>query len=215
MKRIGIFSGSFDPCHVSHLAIIDECIKRNLVDEVWVLPSSRHCQKNNVATFEHRLKMCKLLFEKPFNHVKVKDLERFNPSGATIHMVLILMEMFKKYHFSIIIGQDCADNIKTWVAYQKLIDMVPFIIFEREDYTTNMSTWYLTSPHHLFQVKGKCFFSSTYVRKLLGEKKFVCAGVITGQKVIKYIQKNGLYIPTDIPPQIEKWMDEVIKEQKI
>lgn len=195
--RIGIFGGSFDPVHVSHQSIANECIKRKLVDEVWVLPASHHRQKDNIATFEQRLKMSKLLFEKPFGRVKVKDFEILNPSGAMIHMILILMVMFKQHTFSIIIGRDCADNINTWLEWTKLIKMIPFIVFEREDYTANMSTWYLTSPHHLLQVKGKCFFSSTYVRKLLGEKKFVCAGAITGQKVIKYIQKNGLYIPND------------------
>jgi len=209
--HIGIMGGSFDPPHSSHKAIIDACIKGKLVDEVWVLPSSYHRQKSNLATFEQRLKMSKLLFEKLFNHVKVKDYERLNPSGAMIHMVWILMEMFKKHRFSIIVGRDCADNIETWTEYQKLINLVPFIIFEREDYRGKPKTWYLDPPHRIIETDD-CRFSSTFVRRLIALKCNTLAETIIGPKVMKYILKEK--IPY-IPQHIEQWMDDVIKEQKI
>ena len=210
MKRIGIFGGSFDPCHCSHKAIIDACLEKGLVDEVWVLPTYNHIQKNNIATFEQRIKMCKMMFCKRFGKVKVQDFERCNRSGCMYDMIAILRSMFENHHFFVVIGRDCADNIDTWMHSQSLLQTVPFIVFERGDYIgTNLDTWYFREPHKFLAVDG-CDFSSTYVRKLADKKKFGLVRCLTNKKVSDFIRKNRLY-EGEIPEHINKWLIEVAK----
>jgi nicotinate (nicotinamide) nucleotide adenylyltransferase len=191
MKRIGIFGGSFDPPHHNHKDIIEQCLQMKLVDEVWVLPAFHHVQKENATSFEQRIKMCKIMFEKFLKPIKVKDFEVCNRSGATLDMVRILRGMFNRYSFSVIIGRDCAENIETWVQYKTLIQEVPFIVFEREHCGDYKKDWYLNEPHRLINNKGS-FISSTDVRKLLSKGHYNVAGCLTSEKLIDFIRKEKI-----------------------
>jgi nicotinate-nucleotide adenylyltransferase len=193
MKKIGILGGSFDPPHISHKSIVDACLEKGLVDEVWVLPTYNHTQKNNIASFEQRIKMCKMLFCKLFGKVKVQDFERCNRSGCMYDMIAILRSMFENYHFYVIIGRDCADNIDTWMHTEALLQTVPFIVFERGDYAgTNLDTWYFMEPHKFLSIE-RCDISSTEVRGLVKRKLFNLVRVLTNQKVSDFIRRNKLY----------------------
>jgi len=193
MKRIGIFGGSFDPPHCSHKAIIDECIKRKLVDEVWVMPSCNHPHKSNQASFEQRIKMCKMMFTRWLYPVRVENFERCNASGTTLNLLRILREFMPEVEFKFIIGRDCADNIQSWYKPNELIHQVPFIVFERNDYAhKGLDTWYIVKPHCLVSVNG-CSTSSTVVRNLVKDNHHRLVRVFTNKKVARYIQKEKLY----------------------
>jgi nicotinate-nucleotide adenylyltransferase len=194
-KRIGIFGGSFDPIHKSHKAIVDTCIKQKLVDEVWILPSCNHKEKKNIATFKQRIKMCKLMFNKPlFNRkVKIKNYEKYNVTGSTYCLIQFLKWKYPDYDFKMIIGRDCADNIETWYKYRELIQTIPFIIFERNNYYSyNSKNWYLSSPHLLIKIKG-CSLSSTFIRDVLTKGFYDIAEMHIGSKVIQFILKEKVY----------------------
>jgi len=194
MKKIGIFGISADPPHASHKAIIDACLKKKLVNEVWVLPSNNHTQKKNIASFAQRIDMCKLMFETKWSSsVKVKDFEIFNTRGTTLHMINRLEFLFKKYKFYLIVGEDCADNIETWYSYKELIEKYPFIVFQRGDYVSkNPKDWYLSEPHKVMSVDG-CWNSSTEIRKILNQSLYNLAETMTNDKVVRYILGRCLY----------------------
>lgn len=194
MKKIGIFGGSFSPPHKSHKAIIEECIKRKIVDEVWVLPSYNHTQKDIIVSFEQRIKMCKMMFCKWFNFkIKVKDYEKSNNDGSMLSLVIILKSIFKDYDFYVIIGSDCADNIYSWKYCEVLLEFTNFIVFNREDYFPHTtSTWYLKKPHQFIEVPG-CFLSSTYIRKLINKNYFNLVRILTNKKISNFIKKEKLY----------------------
>lgn len=191
MKHIGILGGSFDPPHKSHKAVIDKCFQMKLVNEVWVLPTYHHVQKIPQASFEQRIKMCKIMFERFLKPIKVKDFERCNRVGSTYNLIRILKGMFEKYRFSIIIGRDCAENIESWIEYQDLIQTIPFIVFERQYWGEFNHTWYLKEPHQLIHLPGS-FISSTMIRKLLRQDHINLASHFTNVKLVNYIQKEKI-----------------------
>jgi len=190
--RIGIMGGSFDPPHFSHKAIIDFCLKRKLVDEVWVCPVFDHLQKNHVASFEDRMYMSKMLFSKWYSSkVEVLDEEKFNPRGYSLRLVRKFQRRFPRYQFKMIVGLDCANDIKSWYEWRTLLKTAPFIVINR-GFAIPKKSWFDKEPHEFYTVSD-CFTSSTMVRKLCKEKHWQSVKNCTGSKVMKYIQKENLY----------------------
>ena len=197
--NIGIFGGSFDPPHLSHKKIVDECISQKLVDSVWVCPTYHHVDKKHGATYEQRMKMCKIMFTSLFNRkVKVCSYEKDNNSGTTIELISKLKAKFPEHNFRIIIGEDRAETIEGWKFYKKLIKNTSFIIFKREDYVGGLyperSKWFrTTSFHDVIKVEG-CWMSSSYCRALTRSKNFnTMASIVTKPKIVDFIINKKLY----------------------
>ena len=60
--RVGIFGGTFDPVHMGHLILAEQCRDQAGLDEVWFLPSYHppHKAAAGVSRFEHRCDMLEL-----------------------------------------------------------------------------------------------------------------------------------------------------------
>lgn len=202
-KKIGVYGGSFNPPHISHKAIIDGCIKAGIVDEVWIIPSNNHTQKNNNVSFYHRVNMCKIMFKRLFHPVKVKNDDLHNHSGRTLDLMYILNFKYnrtnyerqnKKYEFYIIIGEDCADNIESWCEWKRLISEYKFIVVKRNDYFRyDSKDWYKKNPHKFISLDG-CWFSSTYLRGMLSKGHLNLASMLTSPKIVRYVTKKSLYV---------------------
>ena len=61
MIKIGIFGGSFDPIHRSHIRVIEEALRQLQLDKILVIPTANNPWKDSVgATKEQRLKMLEI-----------------------------------------------------------------------------------------------------------------------------------------------------------
>ncbi|RTK95152.1 nicotinate (nicotinamide) nucleotide adenylyltransferase [Candidatus Saccharibacteria bacterium] len=60
IKRIGIFSGSFDPVHKGHIAFALEAAKTAKLDKVYFAPEIKPRRKPHVTHIAHRLAMLQL-----------------------------------------------------------------------------------------------------------------------------------------------------------
>src|SRR5438067_343197 len=59
--RIGILGGSFDPVHLGHLILAEQCREQAQLDQVWFIPAARPPHKNRVLTaFAQRAEMLEL-----------------------------------------------------------------------------------------------------------------------------------------------------------
>ena len=59
--RIGIFGGTFDPVHMGHLILAEQCRAQTNLDEVWFVPSAQPPHKDHgVTRFEQRCEMLEL-----------------------------------------------------------------------------------------------------------------------------------------------------------
>src|SRR5437763_11958951 len=60
--RVGVFGGTFDPVHLGHLVLAEQCREQGRLDEVWFVPAGRppHKQHHAVTPFRHRAEMLRL-----------------------------------------------------------------------------------------------------------------------------------------------------------
>ena len=195
-KRIGIFGGSFEPPHQSHLKIVEYCINQQLVDEVWVIPSFNHTQKKNIVSFEDRIKMCDMMFKKWFFPVKVMDIEKFNYSGTSWNLFEMLEILCgDKCTFSFIIGEDQANNISTWYNYKELVSEVNFIVFGRDE-SNIVKEDVIFKPlwiSYYIEMSG-LYHSSTNIRLNIKNNRWDLVESMTNKKICKFIQDKKLYL---------------------
>ncbi len=59
-RRIGLYSGTFDPLHGGHLQVVDKAIALLDLDAVWILPNAAPADKPDASAFDHRYAMARL-----------------------------------------------------------------------------------------------------------------------------------------------------------
>ena len=73
--KLGILGGTFDPVHISHIYMAQECIYLLNLDKLLVIPNGDPPHKDNkVTSSKHRLKMAQLAFLNK-NKIEVSKME--------------------------------------------------------------------------------------------------------------------------------------------
>lgn len=141
MSRVGIYGGTFDPIHRGHLHVITQLFKRDLIDQLLLIPAGqpllRSCEPT--ASGEQRRKMCELavstLPEEIKNKVRVNPIEilRAGPSYA-IDTVEGLSRTFPDDQIYLIVGADAFSKMDQWHRAEELQKMVSVICINRPGY---------------------------------------------------------------------------------
>src|SRR5947209_18862273 len=81
--RIGIFGGSFDPVHLGHLIVAEQCREQAGLDRVLFIPSARppHKLERPLARFEDRVEMLRLAVA-GYPVFQVDELENQRPGPS-------------------------------------------------------------------------------------------------------------------------------------
>ncbi|MPM77786.1 Nicotinate-nucleotide adenylyltransferase [bioreactor metagenome] len=114
--RIGIFGGTFDPPHVGHLILAEECrTQLNLDKLLWVVTDNPpHKRYVNVSPIESRLKLvAKAIEGNPAFEISRVDIDRPGPHFA-IDTVKILKEQFPGAEMFYLMGGDSLHDLPTW-----------------------------------------------------------------------------------------------------
>lgn len=205
-KRVAILGGAFDPItkgHVEVLKFVLNCSGR--FDEAWLMPCYSHMYSKQMQAPEDRLEMCKLAVQHD-RRLKVIDVEIKNKlAGETYWVVKSLQEdsgFCENYDFSLIIGQDNANTFDKWVNYEKLVNLISFIVVPRKGEKRDESVnWYLESPHLYMNPENDIpEISSTDIRDTLsrfyknnGEGDYNFLKENLDKDVLKYIMNKKLY----------------------
>src|SRR4249920_1932114 len=79
--RVGVLGGTFDPVHVGHLVIAEQCREQARLDQVWFSPSARPPHKPALTPFDRRSEMLQLAIAgNPAFRVEEIEKERAGPS---------------------------------------------------------------------------------------------------------------------------------------
>src|SRR5688572_18703158 len=129
IKKIGIFSGTFDPIHEGHLAFAQAALEQGL-EKVWFLVEPRPRRKQGVRALEHRQAMVGLAIESEpkFGQIMLEQA-RF-----TAHETLpVLQARFKGRQLVLLFGDDVLSHIADWPDVQKLVQAIELMIAVRKD----------------------------------------------------------------------------------
>lgn len=134
--RIGIYSGSFNPVHLGHVALADHLVACGIVDEVWLVRSPLNPLKHadGLMPDDVRLRLLQLAVEgHPGLRVSTveDDLPRPNYSVNTLCR---LRDEFPQHEFSLIIGADNWLIFDRWKSWRTIVDEFHVIVYPRPGY---------------------------------------------------------------------------------
>ena len=136
MKKVGIYSGSFNPIHHGHVMLANYLVEFSDLDELWfvVTPQNPLKQKDELLDDDERLKMVQLALGDD-SRFHVSDIEMRLPRPSyTINTLTALSEQYPDCEFVFICGMDSLQNLKNWREYQKILDNYELLVFPREGY---------------------------------------------------------------------------------
>lgn len=198
--KVAILGGAFNPIHDGHIQLAQFVLNTSgEFDEVWLMPANNHMYNKEMASPEHRLKMCELAAKKDAR-IKVFDYEiKNNLKGETYYFFKRLKEekeLTEKYQFAMIIGLDNANTFDKWVNYQDLERLAQFVVVPRKGVVRDPDVdWYLRPPHIFLNRENNIQeVSSTEIRNSVKNFTFVKDWSHVDDEVFDYIKKNRLYI---------------------
>ncbi len=122
--RIGIFGGTFDPPHVGHLILAEECrTQLNLDLLLWIVTDNPpHKRYVNISPIEDRVKLVQKAIQGNDAFVLSRvDIDRPGPHFA-IDTVNILKQEYPGAKFFYLMGGDSLHDLPTWNRPQDFIE---------------------------------------------------------------------------------------------
>lgn len=134
-RNIAVYSGSFDPLHIGHKAILEEISSK--YDWVYLIVTPQNPLKERKSSdVMTRVKNAHdaLIRNEIFN-VTVSDIEQtMEPPYYTVKTLNELKKLTPHNHFTLVIGADNLQNIREWKEYQKLLTEYGVLVFPRGDF---------------------------------------------------------------------------------
>jgi len=190
MKKIGIYSGSFNPIHHGHVMLANYLVEFSDLDELWFVVSPQNPLKKKAELLDdaERLKMVQLAVgDDP--RFRVSDIEMHLPTPSyTINTLTALSEQYPDCRFVFICGMDSLQNLHHWREYQKILDNYELLVFPRKGYdggalAHHPSVTVLKTP--ILEI------SSTFIRQCVKEGRDVRH--FMPEKAFTYMKERGFF----------------------
>ena len=132
-RNIAVYSGSFNPLHIGHKAIIQELSRR--YDWVYLIVTPKNPLKMGIDenTVDDRIDVAhKAMLKNEIFNVTVSDIEKnMLPPYYTIRTLDELQKQNPKNSFSLVIGADNLRQLREWKDYQRILLEYGVIVFPR------------------------------------------------------------------------------------
>lgn len=125
--RIAVYVGSFNPVHKGHVKIARSIIKKQLADQVLIVPTGNYWDKHDLLAVSDRIFMWKF-----YQSEQIVIEEELNHIEKTYQLFRALKQRYPEDSLSLVLGADNITNFSRWVNYQELLEY-PFIVIKRGD----------------------------------------------------------------------------------
>ena len=134
--KTAVYSGSFNPLHIGHLAIMKHLIEKAGFDMVYLIVSPKNPLKDNIssssATDRYNAAV-EAVQRHGLQMVKVDDIELTMPEPHySIRTLEALVQREPENTFTLIMGADNLACIRNWKEYQNILADFGTAVFPRE-----------------------------------------------------------------------------------
>lgn len=131
--HIGVFGGTFDPVHLGHLILAEQCREQARLDRVLFIPAARppHKLEKPLTPFHHRVEMLSLAVAgNPAFAVDELEKDRPGPS-YTADTLEELRRRFPDAGLTLLIGSDCLPDLAYWRDPSRIAALADLLIMAR------------------------------------------------------------------------------------
>jgi nicotinate-nucleotide adenylyltransferase len=185
---IGVFGGSFNPPHLSHVLALAVVLARFDVEKLLVVPSYQHPFAKSLAPYEDRVKMCELAMGW-LPKVEISRVEEeLGGESKTLRTIEHLKSKYPDKPFRFVMGADIMVESAKWYRFDRITELAPPIVLGRVG---------IDFPNAPAPVLPD--ISSTEVRAKLasGESNLGHIAELVPRTVIDYARTKRLYLPAD------------------
>ncbi len=132
--RIGIFGGTFDPVHLGHLILAEQCREQGRLDQVWFVPSARppHKDAPAVTPFGQRVEMLQLAVAgQPAFRIDELEKDRPGPSFTADTLEAIHQRQPQNELF-LLLGGDSLHDLPQWYDPQRIVRHAGLLVMARD-----------------------------------------------------------------------------------
>lgn len=131
--RIGIFGGTFDPVHLGHLIVAEQCREQAQLQQVWFLPAARPPNKLDrpVTPFARRVEMLELALAGQLAF-RVEELERERPGPSyTADTLRELAQQHPAAEWYFVVGSDSLRDLPNWYRPAQIVQLATLLVVAR------------------------------------------------------------------------------------
>lgn len=162
--KTGIYSGSFNPIHIGHLALANWLCEFTEIEELWFLvtPHNPLKEKGDLMDDQLRFEWVKKAVAN-YPKFKASDFEFSLPQPTySIYTLQALEKAYPNREFYFIMGADNWKYISRWFEYERIISNYPILVYPRRGFDIEI-------PKQYTQVKKVeaplIEISSTFIRE--------------------------------------------------
>jgi nicotinate-nucleotide adenylyltransferase len=135
-KKVGIFGGTFDPVHLGHLVMAEQCREQAELDRIWFIPAARppHKQERSLTPFDQRVEMLALALA-GMPAFRVDELEKDRPGPSyTAETLQELQRRHPDTQFFLLLGSDSLPDLPGWKNPKQIIKLAELLVFARSEW---------------------------------------------------------------------------------
>lgn len=168
--KTGIYSGSFNPIHIGHLALANWLCEYTELDELWFLvtPHNPLKEKSDLMDDQLRLKLVQRAIA-DYPKFKASDFEFSLPQPTySVYTLQALEQAYPNREFYFIMGADNWKYISRWYKHETILSNYPIFVYPRKGFEIEIPESY----PHIKKVDAPLIeISSTFIRQAWKEGK--------------------------------------------
>jgi nicotinate-nucleotide adenylyltransferase len=131
--RVGVFGGTFDPVHLGHLILAEQCREQGRLDQVLFVPAARppHKDERDLSPFAQRVEMLSLAISgQPA--FRIDELEKDRPGlSYTVETLAHLHRHHPEAELFLLVGGDTLHDLPMWYQPQAIVAQATLLVMAR------------------------------------------------------------------------------------